>query len=204
MDREQAEKALGIIREVIENTREDLVEHNWGTIWLIHSVSNALGFASIGLWIEPRNLPVFWYLLPLGILGLVNMIVIALFASRDRGTRSYVELQVHGIWVTFILVTLAGAAVIHFTGVTPRLFGPLIALTSCFGFAMMGIVFHRSFILLAVLFAMVAMGTAALQLPVTQWYWLAAAWGMSMLLPGLVLTRERRRRDRHGRETRIL
>ena len=40
MDRDQAERSLAIIRGVIENTRDDLIERNWGVIWMVHSFIN--------------------------------------------------------------------------------------------------------------------------------------------------------------------
>src|SRR5438552_19041947 len=40
VDRDQAEKTLRIIRDVIQSTHEDLVAHNWGLIWIVHSVTN--------------------------------------------------------------------------------------------------------------------------------------------------------------------
>jgi hypothetical protein len=46
MDREQAEKSLEIIRSVIENTRDDLIERNWGIIWVVHSFINFAAAAS--------------------------------------------------------------------------------------------------------------------------------------------------------------
>ena len=65
MDKRQAEEALSIIRGVIEKTREDLVAHNWGAIWLVHAFTNAAAFASIGCFVERRQLPLFWYLVPI-------------------------------------------------------------------------------------------------------------------------------------------
>lgn len=204
MDRDQAEKALNIIRGVIENTKEDLVEHNWGKIWLLHSISNSIAFASIGWAIEPRGLPIIWYLVPLAIAAVVNMTIILLCGDRDRGTRSYVEWQIHGIWGSFIVVTLVGAVVIYLTDSPPRLFGPLIALTSSYGFAMMGFVFYGRFVALAVVFLLLAIASATNAFHHYQWYLLALGWGLAMFVPGLILYLERHRRAKSGRQARIL
>ena len=113
MDRDQAEKTLRIIRDVIQSTHEDLVSHNWGLIWIVHSVTNGAAFAAIGLWAEARELSLFWYLVPLAVVAAVNLLVIALLMERDSGVRSFVEWQVNGIWTAFILFSLAGAAVLY-------------------------------------------------------------------------------------------
>ena len=46
MDKDEAEKTLRIIRAVIQSTHEDLVAHNWGLIWIVHSLTNAAAFAA--------------------------------------------------------------------------------------------------------------------------------------------------------------
>src|SRR5262249_56022017 len=65
MDREQAEQALAIIRQVVENTRDDLVARNWGLIWMIHAFINLAAFAWVGLVVERQRLAIYWYLPPL-------------------------------------------------------------------------------------------------------------------------------------------
>lgn len=201
MDRLEAEKALGIIRQVIHNTRDDLIAHNWGLIWIIHSFTNFAGTAC-GTLIDRHKLPVYWYLVPLGVLAVVNIAVVQLLVARDRGVRSFVEWQIHGIWVTFIVFTVAAVPVLYWAGVQPTLFGPVFALTSGIGFAMMGVVFYRKFLACAALFLAVAL--AAVLWPEVQWWLIGLAWWSSMLIPGVAMFRERRRRQQVGGETRIL
>ena len=81
VDKQQAEEALSIIRDVIANTREDLVAHNWGAIWLVHAFTNAAAFASIGWFVERRQLPLVWYLVPMAIVAAVNLLFIAAWWS---------------------------------------------------------------------------------------------------------------------------
>ena len=201
MDRHEAEKALGIIRQVIQNTQEDLVEHNWGLIWMIHAFTNLTGVA-MGTLIDRRDLPVYWYLAPLSVVALVDLVVVLLVVKRDHGVRSYIEWQLHGIWVAYIIFTIAGVAVLHLAGAQPRLFGPLFAMTSGIGFAMMGVVFYRRFLIYAGLFLGVMV--AACWLPAWQWWLIGAAWWSAMFFPGLSMFRERRTRQQHGQGTRIL
>jgi hypothetical protein len=203
LNREEAEKALGIIRKVIQNTREDLVAHNWGQIWMIHAFTNAAGCLA-GWYAESRGLSLFWYLLPLAVVALVDILIVLALVKRDQGVRSYVEWQIHGIWVTFIVFTLAGAAVLQISGASPRLFGPLFALTSGIGFAMMGVVFSRQFPS-AVAFLLVTLVSPCLEeWPGLQWGLIGAAWWGAMFFPGLSMYREQRRRTRDEAAAQIL
>jgi hypothetical protein len=204
MDKEQAERALAIVRGVIENTREDLVAQNWGLIWMIHAFTNSAAFVAIGLFAERLNRPIVWYLVPLAVVAVVNLVIVAAFADRDRGVRSVIEYQLHGIWTTFIIFTLAIAAILYLTDVTPRLFGPLIATTSGIAFAMMGVVFSYRFLGLAAAFLALALLTSLPALSTVTWYLIAGVWWLAMFVPGVTLFRERRRRMRDERRARIL
>ena len=203
MDKEQAEKALAIVRGVIENTREDLVAHNWGLIWIIHAFTNSAAFVAIAF-VEQQQRPIFWYLVPLGVVAVVNLVIVTALIDRDRGVRSVIEFQVHGIWNTFTIFTLAIAAILYLTGAPPRLFGPLIATTSGIGFAMMGVVFSYRFFPLAAAFLLVALITPLPVVAPFTWYLIAAVWWTAMFVPGITLFRERQRRLRDERRPRIL
>jgi hypothetical protein len=201
VNREEAERALSIIRTVIQNTRDDLVAHNWGLAWMIQAFTN-LAACAAGWYVESRGGPVRWYLVPLAVVGAVNLLTVLLFIKRDQGVRSYVEWQMHGIWWTFIVFTLAGAAVLELSAAPPRLFGPFFALTSGFGFAMMGVVFSRQW-LFALLFLAVAL--AGPLLPAGwQWGLIGLVWWCAQFFPGLGMYRELKRRTQDGRATQIL
>jgi hypothetical protein len=193
LNREEAEKALGIIRTVIQNTREDLVAHNWGQIWMIHAFFNAAACFA-GWWVERQELPIFWYLVPLGIDAAVNITIVALLVKRDQGVRSFVEWQIHGIWVTFIVFTLAGAAALQLSGAPPWLFGPLFAMTSGIGFAMMGVVFSRQFPSAIAFLVITLISPLLREWPGSQWGLIGVAWWCAMFFPGLSMYREKKRR----------
>jgi hypothetical protein len=200
LNREEAEKALGIIRNVIQNTREDLVAHNWGLIWMFHAFINAAA-CLVGWYVESQGLGIFWYLVPLATAGLFNLVVMLLLAERDYGVRSYVQWQIHGIWVSFIVFTAAFAAVMELKGTDPKLFGSVFAMTSGFGFAMMGVVFSRQF---PFAFLFLAVMLAGPFLPGLQWGLIAVLWWAAMFLPGLSMYREKRRRAHDATATRLL
>jgi hypothetical protein len=200
VNREEAEKALGIIRTVIQNTRDDLASHNWGLIWMVHAFLNAAACLA-GWYVESRDGPLAWYLVPLAVNAGANLLVVGLLRKQDQGVRSYVEWQLHGIWVSFIVCTLVGALVLYESGAPPRLFGSVFALTTGFSFAMMGVVFSRQWVF-AVLFLIVA--AAGPFLPGVQWGLIGLAWWCAMFIPGLQLYLEKRRRERDGTTTTIL
>jgi hypothetical protein len=200
LNRDEAEKAFGIIRKVIQNTREDLVAHNWGAMWMCHAFSN-LAACLCGWYVESRGLSIFWYLVPLAGAALVNILIVLALLERDQGVRSYVEYQIHGIWITFIVFTAAGAAALWISGAPARLFGPLFAMTSGMGFAMMGVVFSRQ---LPFAFYFLGVTLAAPFLGPPQWLAIGVGWWAAMFFPGLSMYREKRRRLQDESATKLL
>jgi hypothetical protein len=201
MDKEQAEKSLAIIRGVIENTRDDLIERNWGLVWIVHSFINMAAAAS-GTWIDRAGLPVYWYAVPLAVATILSIAVALVFMSREHGVRSYVEWQLWSIWIVFLAFTVVSLVIVHVTGVTPSFFAPLFALNCGICFAMMGLVFYRRFLAVGGLFLLTAI--AAALWPGAQWWLIGAAWWLAMFVPGMTAHRERLRRQQDEKRTRIL
>ena len=201
MDRDQAERSLAIIRGVIENTRDDLIERNWGVIWMVHSFINFAAAAS-GTWIDRRELSVWWYAVPLSICSLANVFVVLMFMSRERGVRSYIERQLWGTWIVFAVFTGAAIVAVHLAHIRPSFFGPIFALNCGICFSMMGIVFYRQFLLVSVLFLIVTVAAAAW--PQVQWWLIGGAWWVATFVPGICAHRERLGRQKDGERTRIL
>lgn len=201
MDKEQAEKALAIIRGVIEHTRDDLIARNWGVIWMTHSFINLAG-ALAGQWIQARGLPVYWFAVPLLVITTLNIATVLLLVRRDQGVRSYVEWQLWGIWIAFGVFTLSLPVVLLLADAKPLLFAPLFAMSCGLAFAMMGLVFYRRFLLAAGLFLVVML--AAAWLPNIQWWLVGAAWWLALFIPGFTAFRELRERQRDERRTTIL
>jgi len=202
VDKEQAEKALEIIRDVIQNTRDDLTSQNWGLIWMFHAFTNLAGFVAIGLFVESRSLTIYWYLVPLAVNAAVNFAILICLVNRDRGVRSYVELQLHGIWITYISFSIVAAGVLHISGASPRLFCPILSMTTGISFAMMGILFNRIFLAFAPLF----MGLMLLAPFVqdAQWILFGALWWIGLFVPGLAMHRVKLRRLKENREAQIV
>jgi hypothetical protein len=200
VNRDEAEKALLIIRTVIQNTRDDLVAHNWGMIWMMHAFTNLAACLS-GWHLEIQDRPALWYLIPFAIVGAVDIVIVLLTVTRDRGVRSYIEWQLHGIWWSFVAFTAVAALVLDLSGASPKLFGSLFALTSGFSFAMMGVVFSRQWLFAALFLVITVVGP---YLPGTQWGLIGAAWWSAMFFPGWSMHREKQQRSRDGASTQIL
>ncbi len=203
MNREEAERALSVIRKVIQNTREDLVAHNWGLIWMVHAFTNLS--ACLGGWYiaeQDPPWPVLWYLVPFAVGGALNLVIVQLLRSRDQGVRSYVEWQLHGIWTSFVVFTAAGALALSFSNPQSKQFASLFALTTGFSFAMMGVVFSRQWVF-AILFLIVA-AIGPLLPGGAQWGLIGAAWWGAMFIPGLSMHLEKQRRARDGSTSEIL
>jgi hypothetical protein len=182
MDQQQAEKSLEIIRSVIENTRDDLIERNWGLIWIVHSFINFACCAG-GTWIDRRELPVYWYAVPLLAVAVLNIVVVLFFMSRERGVHSYVEWQLWAIWVVFVAFTLLAMIAVHVAAIRPAFFALIFAMNCGICFAMMGIVFYRRFLFVAGVFLVTTV--AAAFLPAVQWWLIGATWWLAMFPTGL-------------------
>ena len=85
MNRDEAERALSVIRKVIQNTRDDLVEHNWGLIWMIHAFTN-LAACLAGWYLDGQGVPVLWYLVPFAVVGAVDIVIVQFLVKRDHTT----------------------------------------------------------------------------------------------------------------------
>jgi hypothetical protein len=200
MQREQADRALEIIRGVIQNTREDLVEHNWGVIWMIHAFLN-LAACLCGWYIQTQKLIVLWYLVPFAVAGGLNMVLVMFLVKKDQGVKSYVEWQIHGVWTTFALFTLAGALAIYSSGAPPDIFGWMFSMTSGIGFAMMGVFFSRQLPYAGALLVLTVIGPF-----LGPWLWVSmgVVWWCGLFITGLGMHRERARRRASGQQSAIL
>lgn len=201
MDQDQAERALKIIRGVIENTRDDLIQRNWGFIWMVVAFIDLAASVSGGF-IQSSRVSVFWYMVPLTIAAALNMIVVRLFSHHDQGVRSYVEWQMWGIWLSILAATGLTLLVIHISKADAFLFGLFFTINTGIGFAMMGLVFYRGFLAIALLFFAVTLIGASR--PDYQWWLIGGAWWLAMFVPGFCANREYRRRNEDGHTVRIL
>jgi hypothetical protein len=93
---------------------------------------------------------------------------------------------------------------LQLSGMPPWLFGPLFAMTSGIGFAMMGVVFSRQFPAAAAFLVITVVSPLLRPWPGTQWLLIGAAWWAALFLAGLAMYREKLRRARDESSAKIL
>jgi hypothetical protein len=196
MDREEASRALELLRTVVGQARDDTAMQNWGTIWIVHAFTNAGGFIATNLLLlHGFSARLTYVVMWAGIIGF-NLGAIALLKSRRAGARTFVENQIWAIWSTFIGATALTALVNDLMGLPRFGLGPVIAILSAVGFASMGAVIGRRWWIGCAVFAAAAMAMAAL--PRWQFAILGVVWGVAQLAGGIWLSVERRKRLASG------
>jgi hypothetical protein len=138
MDRAQAVEALELLRRHVGQARDDTTLQNWGVIWMLHGLTNGLGFVgtNILMW---RGYETPWpYVMLWGVILPVNMSSIFLLKSRPAGAWTFFESMIWLIWTTFIGAALLATAANYFLGFSLVHLGPVVAVLSAYAFAMMG------------------------------------------------------------------
>jgi hypothetical protein len=192
MDREEATRALEVLRKVVGQARDDTAMQNWGLVWIVQGFVNGGAFAATNALldrgvVEPWPFATMWAVA----IGLDVGIVMAL--RRDRaGVRSFVEGQLWAIWTVFIGAVSMLAVLNHVMGLRTFFLGPVIGVLAAVAFATMGSIVGRRWYVAAAVFAATAVVMALWS--ARQFYILAAVWGGAQIVTGWQLDRERRRR----------
>jgi hypothetical protein len=198
MDREEATRALELLRTVVKQARDDSALQNWGTIWLLHGVTNGGGFIATNmLWLrgdQPR-----WYYVAMwvGIVG-VNIASVFLLKARRAGARTFVENQLWAIWLTFIAGVVLVDGVNEVLGFKIFTLAPVIAILSAVGFSSMGAIMGPRWFIGAAIFVAVAIAMAAV--PRYQFFILGTVWGLAQIAGGIWLTLDKRAKLAEGRD----
>ena len=139
MNREEAQKALELLRTVVKQARDDSALQNWGRIWIFHGLTNAVGFIATNViwWRDPthRRLPFIALWISVVAINLTSVIVLK---ARGTGARTFVENQLWSIWMTFIFSIMSLAVINELMGLPIMTLGPVIGILSAVGFSMMG------------------------------------------------------------------
>lgn len=194
MQKDDAERALQLIRKVVADTRDDLVEQNWGQLWMLHAFVNLAAFVTIGLYVDAEGMPLPYYLAPLIVAGAIDGALVLLLGRRDRGIKSFVEWQMHGIWTTFILGTGLIDLALYLEGAPASVFVYVVALTSGIGFAMMGTVFTARFFGVAALFGLAIGVFPFVPSGAVRWIVVGLLWWATLFMAGVVMHRRKRAR----------
>jgi hypothetical protein len=195
--REEAEEALAMIRQVISRTRDDTVLENWGLVWILHGFTSGIAFGGTNvLYLEGiQSVPIYFgfWLCTL----FLNLLLIAFLRKPTGGAITFVEKQIWATWLTFVAACFLVAAVNHLLGQPVFYLGPILAVLSAIGFATMGHLMSSRFYRFAALHAITAIVMAVV--PRYQFFFLGAAWTISLVTPGVRLHRERLARKRGER-----
>jgi hypothetical protein len=192
MDREDAQKALELLRSVVSQARDDTALQNWGVIWVIHAFTNSAAFigTNILLWhkMESRYL----YAALWGALVVINIGVIFVLKSRRSGAKTFIENQIWAIWLTFIVAVILVAVVNDLLGMPLFGLGPVIAILSAVGFSSMGAVMGRRWFIGTAVFSLSALAMALA--PQWQFILLGGVWGVAQLAGGIWLISDKKKR----------
>lgn len=202
MEREEATRALELLRRVVEQARDDTALQNWGVLWMLHGITNALGFFATDALLrrghlEPWPYVVLWS----GVIGF-NLVSVFLLKERRAGARSFVETQLLAIWTTFIAAVALLALLNHLMGLRTFFLGPVIGVLAAVAFASMGSIMGSRWYVAAGVFVLAALGMAAL--PARQFAILGAVFGVMQFMGGAALHRDKRRRLAEGAGPRLV
>jgi len=196
VNREEATKALELLRSVVTQARDDTALQNWGVIWIVHAITNGAAFTTtqVLLWREHQSR---WpYILLWSATVILNIGLILVLKARRAGTKTFIENQIWSIWLSFIAAVMLTAVVNDLMGLRLLALGPVIAILSAFGFSMMGAIMGRRWYLGTVIFGLSSLGMAAL--PRYQYLFLGGVWCVAQIVGGVWLELDKRRRAAGG------
>jgi len=198
MDREQAIKALDVLRTVVGQARDDTALQNWGVIWMLHAFTVAGGFiaTNVLLWSgheEPWPYATMW-----ATIVVFNIATVFALKKRRAGARSFVEGQLWSIWLTFVAAVSLLAILNHLMGLRTFYLGPVIGVLAAVSFATMGALMGRRWYIATAVFAVASVAMALA--PDHQFIVLGVTWGAAQFTGGAMLHRDRARRLGGGRD----
>jgi len=192
VDREEATRALELLRRVVDQAKDDTALQNWGAIWMVHAFTNAAGFLATDEMLRRGRFMPWPYVALWTVVNALNLLTIFFFkAKQPAGTRSFVERQVWLIWTTYVGAVALVAVTNLLLGLDRLFAGPAMAVLAAFAFSMMGAMGRRWFVFAAV-FALAAVATSLI--PRWQFTIFGLLFAAFQFAGGAVLHGERRRR----------
>jgi hypothetical protein len=196
MNREEATRALEVLRAVVSQARDDTALQNWGVIWILHGITNGAGFIATN-YLFLRGIEEPWpYAAMWGVILTVNIGSIFLLKKRRAGARSFVETQIWSIWLTFIGAVILLSILNHVMGLRAFYLGPVIGVLAAAAFSMMGALMGRRWYFATAVFSLAAICMAIL--PRVQFLVLGIVWGIAQTAAGIRLQRERQAKLARG------
>ncbi len=196
MDREEAGRALELLKRVVGQARDDAAMQNWGVIWMVHAVANGAGFVATDLLIRRGVLRPWPHALMWSGIIVLDLLCVLFLKAKKAGTRSFVEDQIWSIWTTFIAAVALLAVLNHLMGLKTFYLGPVIGVLSAMGFSMMGSLIGKRWYAGTIVFTAAALAMA--QWPRWQFTILGIVWGVGQFGAGVWLLLEKRRAQAAG------
>lgn len=198
MDRQEAQHALAVLRKVVDRAHDDTALQNYGLIWIVQGVMNAVGFIGTHVLLQDSDDPPRFIALWSVVIGLGFAARMLLRRGR-AGVRSFVETQLWSIWLTFIAAVSLVAVLNHAMDLHAFFLGPVIGVLMAVAFASMGSLMSRRWYGIAAVFAVTAVAMA--KFPAQQFVILGAVWGVAQIGSGIALHRRRERTAEPARLT---
>jgi hypothetical protein len=196
MNREEAARALAVLRSVVEKARDDTALMGWGRIWIVHAFTNGGAFIATDRLIAAGHLMSAPFIAMWAAVIAVDIASIFVLKRRRAGARTFIETQIWAIWLTFIGSVVAVGLINHLMGLKLFFLGPVIGVLSAFGFSMMGAVMGRRWYLGVLIFLGAAVAMAVFH--TRQFLILGATWGLAQLAGGIWLELDRKKAVRAG------
>ncbi|HAA55723.1 MAG TPA: hypothetical protein DCE42_13250 [Myxococcales bacterium] len=193
MQKEDAQEALQLIRQIVGKVHDDTILQQWGVVMIAVAILNVIALFLTQYFILQKNFSPWPYItiwsLYLGIKLLIN-----LWSRRQMGgTMTYVEKHIWGNGITYVLASF-GILMLDLMTLPLDLALKVIpahqAIISAVSFAIISLINTRFFLNTAIFFL-----TAALVgiWPTYGYAILGIMWFFGLLIPGILFYRERKR-----------
>jgi hypothetical protein len=193
MNRDEATQALEILSKVVGQARDDTAVENWGVIWVLHGVTNGLGYATTNALLSRGHHAPWPYVALWVSINLFNLVTSVLLKAQRSGVRSFVENQIWTIWTTY-MCAMGVTAILNYQLGLDRLFmGPVAAILSAMAFAAMGSTTGRVWFIPAGIFALSSFVIASFES--IQFYLFGALWSVTQITGGVLLHLSKKRRQ---------
>jgi hypothetical protein len=202
MDREQAVEALELLRRVVGQARDDTTLQNWGVIWMLHAVTNGVGFVLTNVLVWRGYVSPWPYVMLWALILPVNIGSIFFLKAHPAGVWTFFESMIWLVWLTFIGAVLLTTVSNFLSGFQILQLGPATAVLSAYAFAMMGGMMGKTWFGGAAVFAAAALAMGLF--PTWQFVILGIAWALVQSVAGAILHRQRRQRLAAGAPVRLV
>lgn len=146
MKRNEAEKVFAFIADIQGELRDKIVAERWWLIWILVGCQMPIVCHITQLLLLQGETREWVFVMVWGINCALIPLIIAFVHRKSGGQRTMIERHIWGIWITFVLCSIATTLANRLLGLEVFQIAPIIALLACFAFAMMGMLVHLVFL----------------------------------------------------------